>query len=147
MGCNGAPAFLVQKKYRTPRCMVAQRQHYLGWIRVLLLHQIYEVAPCHREGVYLEVSYGKLYCDAPPGTTSTRRRICLLAADIDLVLEILARHLCDEYSATINVLLFKHFTEAYGNQFTGHWRPIDPAETEDRGDGFGPKRRSALTPK
>jgi len=142
---NGDLAVLELKKDRTPRDVVAQALHYAAWVRTLSWDQIEEIARSHYEGVSLEERFRECFGDSPPDTINTRHRIYVVAAEMDPVSETIVRYLSEEYSATINVVFFKHFTDAEGNRFIGHSWLIDPAEVEDRGDGAGPKRRPALT--
>ena len=139
---NGDLAVLELKRHLTPRDVVAQALHYAAWVRTLTWEQIEEIAANYHHGDSLEKKFRDQFGESLPDNINTAHQIYIVAAEMDSVSETIVRYLSEEYGVNINVVFFRYFCDADGNEFLGHSWLIEPSEVKETSGG---KHRHPLT--
>jgi len=129
---NGDLAVLELKKDRTPRDVVAQALHYAAWVRTLTWEQVEEIAANYHHDDSLEKKFRDKFGESLPDTINSAHSIYIVAAEMDSVSETIVRYLSEEYGVNINVVFFRHFRDAQGNEYLGHSWLIEPSEVQSR---------------
>ena len=140
---NGDLAVLELKRHLTPRDVVAQALHYAAWVRTLTWEDIEQIASDFYDGASLAKKFSDQFGESLPENINTAHQIYIVAAEMDSVSETIVRYLSEEYGVNINVVFFRHFCDADGNQYLGHSWLIEPSEVQAR--EVSRTRRSVLT--
>jgi hypothetical protein len=147
MDTEGDLVIIELKKNLTPREVTAQTLDYASWIEELNMDQVAEIAGKYLENnISLEMAFSRHFDREFPETINQNHSMLIVAADVDSSTERIIRYLSDTHGVGINVVHFKYFKMADGQEFLARTFLIEPEIVQNQIKSKGSyKKRSHLT--
>lgn len=103
---------LELKRDRTPRDVVAQTIDYGSWVQQLSNDDVREIFANYRPGQQFDEAFSEYFNVQTPDELNSAHSLTVVASELDAPTERIIRYLNESFSVPINVLFFRHFTDA-----------------------------------
>lgn len=127
MDTEGDLVIIELKRNLTPREVTAQALDYASWIKELTIDRVTEIAEKYLgKDIPLETAFTRHFNREFPETINENHSMLIVAADIDSSTERIIRYLSDTHGVGINVIHFKYFKMAEGQELLARFFLIEP---------------------
>lgn len=120
------------KRDKTPRDVVAQALDYGSWVAGLSRAEVVELFTTYRPEIAFDEAFAESFGDNPPDELNAGQVFTIVAASVDSATERIVRFLNESYSVPVNVVFFRHFSDAGASYLARTWLVSEEPEPAPR---------------